>query len=93
MNTRPSSLPANGSLESAVYDARNDEVYFELADNRALDIYAIDPHSYAVSTVIATTSVDSGPKPAIVTDGTYVYGITNTDPVDRLQGQDHATAD
>ncbi len=73
-------LPDKGSLESAIYDAKNDKVYFELADNRALDIYSIDPHTYAVSTVIATTSVDAGPKPAIVTDGSYIYGITNTDP-------------
>ena len=73
-------MPAKGSLESAIYDSRNDKVYVELADNRALDIYAVDPHTYAVSTIIATTSLDSGPKPAIVTDGTYIYGITNTDP-------------
>ncbi len=76
---RVASLGEAGAVESAIYDDRNDKVYVMLAGNSALRIYSIDPQTYAVSTVLSTTSLDTGDRPAIVTDGTYIYGITNTE--------------
>jgi hypothetical protein len=79
---RPSllSLPDWGDIQTMVYDKHNDMVYFELSNNNALKLYSIDPHSYSISTILSTTTIDAGMKPAIATDGTYIYGITNTDP-------------
>ena len=38
------------------------------------------PSTLLVYLVASSTTLDPGQKPAIVTDGTYVYGITNTSP-------------
>lgn len=73
-------LPAKGDVESMIFDAVNDRIYFQLSNNSSLQIYSLNPQTYAVSTIISTTTVDGGKKPAIVTDGAYIYGITNTDP-------------
>ena len=73
-------FPERGDIESMVYDAMNDKVYAELANNHSLDIYAIDPHTYESAPVVITAALDVGKKPAIVTDGTYIYGITDSDP-------------
>ena len=74
------SIPRTGDIESMVFDEKNDQIYFTLSNNGSLEIYRIDPKTYFVSTVISTTSVDIGLKPAIATDGTYLYGITYTNP-------------
>lgn len=74
------SLKDPGEIDTAVYDRRNDRIYFLLSGNYALKLYAFNPHTYAISTIVSTTSVDAGRRPAIVTDGSSVYGITNTDP-------------
>lgn len=80
--TRPSivRLSAPGDIETMAYDALNDKIYFPLTGKRSLDLYSLDPHTYAVSNIIRTASVDIGGKPAIATDGKYIYGIANTDP-------------
>ncbi len=69
-----------GDIQTMVYDSLNDKIYFLLSSNSSLSLFALDPHTNNVSTIISTTSIDVGRKPAIVTDGVYVYGITNTDP-------------
>jgi hypothetical protein len=74
------SIPKIGDIESMVYDRKNDKIYFTLSNNGALDVYRIDPKTYFISTVISTTSINIGLKPAITTDGEYIYGITYTDP-------------
>ena len=74
------SVPKNGDVESMVYDEKNDKIYFPLSDNDSLSIYRLDPQTYAISSVFSTTSIDIGAKPAIVTDGKYIYGITYNEP-------------
>ncbi len=74
------SIQRTGDIESMVYDEKNDNIYFTLSNNGSLSIYRINPRTYFVSTVISTTSVDIGLKPAITTDGTYIYGISYTKP-------------
>ena len=74
------SLPKKGEIDTIVYDENNDKVYLELSGNGSLDLYAIDPHTYRVTTIISTTTIDAGRRPAIVTDGSYIYGITETNP-------------
>ena len=74
------SLPITADIETMTYDHLYDKVYFMFSDNHALKVYSIDPHTYLMSLVMSTTSVDVGRRPAIVTDGEYIYGITNTDP-------------
>jgi hypothetical protein len=73
-------LPRAGGIETMTYDRIRDKVYFALSDNGGLELYSIDPHIYTVSTIISTTTIDTGRRPAIVSDGTYIYGITETDP-------------
>lgn len=74
------SLPRAGDVETMAYDQRTDKVYFLLTGTSTLDLYALDPHAYGLSLIVSTTSIDAGPRPAIATDGLYVYGITDTDP-------------
>ncbi len=74
------SIPRAGDIETMIYDEKNDKVYFTLSNNGSLEIYRIDPRTFYVSTVISTTSVNIGMKPAITTDGKYIYGITYTNP-------------
>ena len=74
------SVPMQGEIDTIIYDAVNDRIYFELSNNGGLHIFSLDPHTYAVSVIVSTTTVDVGRRPAIVTDGMYVYGITNTTP-------------
>jgi len=74
------SIPRSGDIESMVYDEKNDKIYFTLSNNGSLEIYRMDPNSFRISTVISTTSVDIGLKPAITTDGQYIYGISYKDP-------------
>lgn len=69
-----------GGVETMTYDPLADKVYFELADNGRLELYSLDPRTYSVSTIISTSTIDAGRRPAIVTDGVYIYGITNTSP-------------
>ncbi len=72
-------LKAAGDVTTMTYDLTNDKVYFVLSSNDALDIYSLDPHTYAVTEITSTSKIDSGNRPAIVTDGIYIYGITNTE--------------
>ena len=65
------SIPRTGDIESMVYDEKNDCIYFTLSNNGSLSIYRINPKTFFISTVISTTSVDIGLKPAITTDGKY----------------------
>ena len=74
------SIRRTGDIESMVYDEKNDKIYFTLSNNGSLEIYRIDPNTYFLSTVISTTSVNIGLKPAITTDGKYIYGISYTRP-------------
>lgn len=74
------SLTDGGDIETMAYDAKNDRVYFMLSNNEALDLYSLNPHTYAIYRIISTTTVDTDKKPAITTDGTYIYGITHTIP-------------
>jgi len=73
------SLPNKGDIETMVYDQKNDTVYFLLSSNGGLWIYGLDPNTYTTRVIASTTAIDAGRKPAIVTDGSYIYGITNTD--------------
>jgi hypothetical protein len=73
-------VPDRGDIETMVYDKKNDEIYFLLSSNGLLKIYGLDPHTYAVQAIASTSEIDAGRKPAIVTDGAYIYGITDTDP-------------
>ncbi len=73
-------VPAPGDIETMAYDPVNDKIYFPLSGNGSLVIYSLDPHTYDLSLIISTKSLDIGAKPAIVTDGAYIYGITNTNP-------------
>ncbi len=72
-------LPA-GDIQTMVRDPISGNVYFALTGNHDLQIYGINPYSLRMFSIISTSTIDLGAKPAIVTDGTYVYGITNTDP-------------
>lgn len=74
------SLPIPGDIETMVYDVKNDLVYFVLSNTGGLNVYGIDPHTYFIYTLASTTAMDAGHKPAITSDGTYIYGITDTDP-------------
>ena len=74
------SIPRKGDIESMVYDEKNRAIYFTLSNQGSLDIYRIDPKTYFISTVISTTSINIGQKPAITTDGEFIYGITYTNP-------------
>ncbi|MDB5238893.1 MAG: hypothetical protein JWO00_228 [Candidatus Parcubacteria bacterium] len=73
-------LPEWGDIQTMVYDDMNDKVYIELSNNSALKLYVVNPHTYAIATILSTTTVDAGRKPAITTDGEYIYGITDTAP-------------
>ncbi len=74
------SLPHAGDVETMVRDPLHDKVYFNLSANHSLELYAMDIGRYAIAPILSTTTVDVGRKPAITTDGTYIYGITDTDP-------------
>jgi len=78
--SRPSyaRLATNGDIETMIFDAVNDQIYFLLSSNGALKLYAMDPKSYNVRSLASTSAIDAGQRPAIVTDGRYVYGITDT---------------
>ena len=73
-------VPLPGEVDTMAYDRLHDKIYFELSNAPGLALFSLDPHTYAVSTLAASSTIDAGRRPAIVTDGTYVYGITNTDP-------------
>jgi len=70
------SLPHGGDVVTVAYDDVRDKVYFLLTGNHDLELYELDPHTLALRTIASTTVLDAGWRPAIVTDGTYVYGIT-----------------
>jgi len=72
--------PAFGDIETMIYDPLNDKIYFLLSANNSLKLFSLDPRTYRIETLISTSSIDVGLKPAIVTDGVYIYGITETDP-------------
>ncbi len=73
-------LPRAGEVDTMIYDDVNDAVYVAISGFGRLELDRLDPHSLALSTIISTTTIDFGRRPAIVTDGTYIYGITETDP-------------
>jgi hypothetical protein len=73
-------MPEAGEIDTMVYDQPNDVIYFALSGNGHMALYRLDPHSFGLSVVMSTSTVDLGRKPAIVTDGEYIYGITETDP-------------
>ncbi|HEX7724889.1 MAG TPA: hypothetical protein VF438_04095 [Candidatus Paceibacterota bacterium] len=73
-------IPGRGDIQTMVYDEATDMIYFMFSKNHRLDLYRLDPNTYAYSALISTSSVDVGMKPAITTGGGYVYGITQTDP-------------
>lgn len=71
-------LPNKGEAQNMVYDSTHDKIYFLISGNNDLELYGLDPVTYALQRIIRTTAINTGSRPAIVTDGTYVYGITNT---------------
>ncbi len=73
-------LPLEGDLQDLIYDDVNDRIYLLLSSSSALNIFSLNPYNKALSVIISTTSVNVGRKPAMVTDGAYIYGITNTEP-------------
>lgn len=73
-------LPHQGDIETMVYDDKGKKVYFLLTGLNDFELYSFDPSTLLVSLVASSTELNPGAKPAIVTDGTYVYGITNTTP-------------
>ena len=68
-------FPERGDIESMVYDAMNDKVYAELANNHSLDIYAIDPHTYEASPQVAQTV---GVAQLVVQNGAGYDGFMQT---------------
>lgn len=70
-------------LESMVYDSTKNKLYCTSWNNDAkLCILEINPNDISdYSIVYNSTDVNAGPSPAIVTDGTYLYGGTHTTPV------------
>jgi hypothetical protein len=74
------SIPGQGDIQTMAYDDRTDKIYFIFSKDHRLDLYWLDPNTYSFASIVSTSSIDVGAKPAIVTDGAYVYGITNTDP-------------
>lgn len=73
-------IPIEGDISSMIYDSLRDKIYFNLSKSSTLSVLRIDPRSYMMTILLSTTSIASGRRPAITTDGKYVYGITNTDP-------------
>jgi hypothetical protein len=73
-------LPHAGDVQTMVANEKAKKVYFTMSGENNLELYAIDTVTYRISNLVSTTTIDSGPRPAIVTDGDYVYGITDTDP-------------
>ena len=86
------SLPGKGDIEAMVYDTKNDQIYFTFSDPQELGIFGINPKNYLVYNILSTTSVSMGLRPAITTDGTYIYGITYTKPasVFKIGIKDHS---
>jgi len=87
-------LPVDGEVNTMIYDTANDMIYFAASGNGGMYIYALNPHNLGLSMLIGTTTLDLGRKPAIVTDGAYIYGITETVPaiVFKLGIADHSLA-
>lgn len=73
-------LPHRGDIETMTYDQAANKVYFLLTDAGNFELYSLDVSTLYLYEVASSTTLDPGQKPAIVTDGTYVYGITNTSP-------------
>ncbi len=71
-------IPVAGEIDSMVYDPLHDRIYFPLSHNGALRIYDLNPRTYVLKLIASSTAVDLGRRPAIVTDGHDIYGITNT---------------
>lgn len=67
------------NLDSMCYDATNDVIYGTFYKSGYGVIVEIDPADIANPTIVyEDNTLDFGGSPAIVTDGTYVYGVTNT---------------
>jgi hypothetical protein len=73
-------FPHLGDVETMTIDPVSGDAYFLLTGSKNLELYRFDPHTLILSAVASSTSIDPGAKPAIVSDGTYVYGITDTVP-------------
>ncbi|MDE2040784.1 MAG: hypothetical protein KGI59_00125 [Patescibacteria group bacterium] len=76
------SVPRRGSIETMAYDDTRRTVDFLISESHGLHIYSIDPYTLIERSIASTSAIDAGDKPAIVTDGAYVYGITNTTPAE-----------
>jgi len=73
-------LPHRGDIETMAYDPASNKAYFLLTGAGDFELYSFDVATLYLYEVASSTALDPGQKPAIVTDGTYVYGITNTSP-------------
>jgi len=73
-------LPHNGDVETMAYDQAANKAYFLLTGGHAFELFRFDISTLYLYEVASSTTLDPGQKPAIVTDGVYVYGITNTSP-------------
>lgn len=73
-------LPHRGDIETMAYDQAAGKAYFLLTGTGAFELYGFDVSTLYLYEVASSTTLNPGQKPAIVTDGTYVYGITNTSP-------------
>lgn len=75
------SVGANIDVESMVYDSINSRIYAVRQNASQLEIMSINPSTMALDGSVHTyPSIVSGLSPAIVTDGTYIYGVTYTNP-------------
>lgn len=73
-------LPITGDIETMVHDSLNDKIYFLFSNSKDLKILSLNPKNYTMALVVSSSTLEVGRKPAITTDGKYIYGITDTEP-------------
>jgi hypothetical protein len=72
---------ANLDVESMAYDSINSRLYATRYNSSQLEILSIDPSTMTIyGSAHVYSGVPPGESPSIVTDGTYIYGVTYTDP-------------
>jgi len=75
------SMGANIDVESMAYDSINSRIYAVKQNASQLEIISINPSTMAIDGSVHTyPAIVAGLSPAIVTDGSYIYGVTYTSP-------------
>jgi len=75
------SVGANLDVETMAYDSINSRIYAVKQNAAQLEIISINPSTMAIDGSVHTyPAIVAGLSPAIVTDGTYIYGVTYTSP-------------